>query len=111
MATRDLYEVLELTRTASDDDIKKAYRRLARLYHPDANPNDPEAAERFKEVAQAYEVLSNPERRRQYDVFGTDGARAGAGGPDFGSGAFGLNDLFDAFFGGEAFGRGRGASG
>jgi molecular chaperone DnaJ len=110
MTRRDLYEVLGLTRTATDDDIKKAYRRLARQYHPDANPDDPAAAERFKEVAQAYEVLRDPERRRQYDVFGADGARTG-GGPDFGPGAFGLNDLFDAFFGGEAFGRGRASSG
>ena len=107
----DLYEVLGLERTCSDDDIKKAYRRLARQYHPDANPDDPRAAERFKEVQGAYETLRDPERRRRYDVFGIDGDRAGAG-PDFGSASFGLNDLFDAFFGGEAFGgRQRGASG
>jgi molecular chaperone DnaJ len=106
----DLYVVLGLERTCSDDDIKKAYRRLARQYHPDANPDDPSAAERFKEVQSAYETLRDPERRRRYDVFGTDGDRAGAG-SDFGSASFGLNDLFDAFFGGEAFGRQRGASG
>jgi molecular chaperone DnaJ len=113
MADRDLYEVLGLTRTASDEEIKKAYRALARQYHPDANPNDPRAAERFKEVQRAYETLRDPERRRQYDVFGDAGERAGAGaGADFGAGQFGLNDLFDAFFGGDAFGRfggGRGA--
>jgi molecular chaperone DnaJ len=107
MSQRDYYEVLGLTRQASDEDIKKAYRTLARQYHPDANPNDPAAVDRFKEVQRAYETLRDPERRRRYDVFGDDGSRAGAGagGADFGAGQFGLNDLFDAFFGGDAFGR------
>jgi molecular chaperone DnaJ len=104
----DLYAILGVTRTASDEEIKKAYRALARQHHPDANQNDPRAEERFKEIQRAYEILRDPERRRQYDVFGDDGSRAGAGaGPGgFGAGAadFGLNDLFDAFFGGEAFG-------
>jgi molecular chaperone DnaJ len=107
MADRDLYEVLGCSRTASDEEIKKAYRALARKYHPDANPNDPHAAEQFKEVQRAYETLRDPERRRRYDVFGDTGDRAGAGAGagDFGAGNFGLNDLFDAFFGGDAFGR------
>ncbi|MGH8978434.1 MAG: molecular chaperone DnaJ [Acidimicrobiia bacterium] len=110
MSERDLYEVLGLTRNASDDEIKKAYRRLARQHHPDANQDDPQAAEQFKEVQRAYETLRDPERRRRYDVFGADGDPAGSA-SDFGSGAFGLNDLFDAFFGGEAFGRTRGSAG
>ena len=114
MADHDLYDVLGVTRQASDEEIKKAYRALARRYHPDANPNDPAAAERFKEIQNAYETLRDPERRRRYDVFGDDGSRAGAGagaGPGFGAGDFGLNDLFDAFFGGEAFGRAPGSAG
>ena len=114
MADRDLYDVLGLSRGVSDDEIKKAYRTLARRYHPDANPDDPAAAEQFKEVQHAYETLRDPERRRRYDVFGDDGARAGAGagaGGFSGAGDFGgLNDLFDAFFGGDAFG-GAGRSG
>ena len=67
MPTRDPYELLGVPRKASGDDVRKAYRRLARQHHPDANRNDPEAEERFKEIQQAYEVLSNPEKRRQHD--------------------------------------------
>jgi molecular chaperone DnaJ len=105
MSDRDYYDILGLTRQASDEEIKKAYRTLARQYHPDANRDDPAAAERFKEVQRAYETLRDPERRRRYDVFGDTGERGGGAGPDFGAGQFGLNDLFDAFFGGDAFGR------
>lgn len=106
-ASTDYYEVLGISPQASVDEIKRAYRTLARRYHPDSNRDDPEAAERFKEISRAYETLSDPERRRQYDVFGADGrTSAGAGAP----GDFGLGDLFDAFFGGDAFGRG-GAAG
>src|SRR4029079_8791447 len=79
--------------------------------HPDANPEDPQAAERFKEISAAYESVRDPERRRQYDMFcgagGCGAPRGGAGNP-FTSGQFGLNDLFDAFFSGDAFGGGRG---
>ncbi len=107
----DPYEILGVNRDATADEIKKAYRTLARKYHPDANPDDPEAEHHFKEVAQAYEVLSNPELRDRYDRFGSPD------GFDFGNpfgGSGGLGDLFDAFFGagGSPFGnRGRGPSG
>ncbi|CAB4942446.1 unannotated protein [freshwater metagenome] len=88
----DLYETLGVDRDASFDDIKKAYRKLARSYHPDVNP-DPEMAEKFKEITAAYEVLSDPDKRQNYDVGGN-----GFGG--FNNGGFGFSDIMDAFFGG-----------
>ncbi|MGQ0617840.1 MAG: molecular chaperone DnaJ [Acidimicrobiia bacterium] len=103
----DYYELLGVRRDASPDEIKRAYRQRARQLHPDANPDDPEAEGRFKEVALAYEVLSDADRRSRYDRFGPEGAAANAGG-DFGFGG-GLGDIFDAFFGGNSpFGGGRG---
>jgi molecular chaperone DnaJ len=107
----DHYETLGVDRRATAEELKKAYRRRARELHPDANPDDPEAEARFKEVARAYEVLSDPARRQRYDAFGDDGDRAGGmgGGP----GAENLGDIFSMFFGGDPFGggRGRGPSG
>jgi molecular chaperone DnaJ len=113
----DYYALLGVGTDATEDEIKRAYRKLARELHPDANPNDPASEERFKEVTLAYEVLRDPERRRQYDMFGPEalrGAGSGpgtAGDPFAGFGASGLGDLFDAFFGGNSpFGAG-GATG
>ena len=106
------YEVLGVSSDATDDEIKKAFRALARKYHPDANRDDAAAVESFMEINDAYETLRDPERRRRYDMFGPEGANAGpfgAGSP-FDAGAFGLNDLFDAFFGGGSP-RGRGGAG
>ena len=92
---RDLYDVLGVPRDASDDDIRKAYRRLARELHPDVSA-DPETEERFKEVAGAYEILSDPEKRARYDAFGT----AGPGGQPFAD----ISDIFETFFGQGGFG-------
>ena len=105
---RDYYEVLGVARSASPEEIKRAYRKLALQYHPDRNPNDPQAETRFKEINEAYEVLSDSERRQRYDTFGHAGTQ-GMPGFDFGGayGFGGLNDIFDAFFGGAAAGRTR----
>ena len=106
----DAYELLGVPRTADENQIKKAFRKLARELHPDVNPDDVEAEARFKEVAEAYEILSDPERRATYDRYGYEGLRSGGYAPtDFG--AFGsLSDILGAFFGGDAgfFGGGRG---
>jgi molecular chaperone DnaJ len=111
MPVKDLYETLGVGRGAAQDEIKKAYRKLARQYHPDANPGDASAEERFKEVQSAYDVLSDPEKRKQYDAFGSTNGRgpSGPGGPGggfrFDSEGFDLGDLGD-IFGGLFGGRG-----
>lgn len=127
MAKKDFYSVLNVSRSASADEIKKAYRKLAMKYHPDKNPGDKKSEETFKEVSEAYEILSDPKKREMYDQFGFAGANPGAGGgaggfgggPGFGQGGFGgfgggganedvFGDLFgDLFGGGRGPGRGR----
>lgn len=109
-ASADYYGVLGLGSDASPDEIKRAYRRLAREHHPDANPGDAEAEARFKEIALAYETLSDPERRRRYDMFGPEGAASAAGGGPFGGGG-GFGDIFEMFFGGQGFGGQPGSAG
>src|SRR4030088_1091413 len=100
---RDPYEVLGLGRDATDQQIKKAFRQLARELHPDVNAHDPDAEEKFKDAAEAYEILSDAERRATYDRYGHDGLRSGGYTSNFD--AFGsIGDLFNAFFGGGAFG-------
>jgi len=103
MAKRDYYEVLGVGRSASTDEIKKAYRKMAMQYHPDRNPGNKDAEEKFKEAAEAYEVLGEPEKRRRYDQFGHEGMR----GTDF-RGFTDINDIFSTF--GDIFGGGFGGS-
>jgi molecular chaperone DnaJ len=101
---RDYYEILGVPRGASEAEIKKAYRRLARDHHPDVNAHDPGAEERFKELTEAYEVLSNPESRRAYDTYGHRVPRGAAGGYPGGDPFGGFQDIFEAFFGDRSFG-------
>ncbi|QDU96676.1 molecular chaperone DnaJ [Lignipirellula cremea] len=103
MAKRCFYEVLEVTKTATDREISVAYRKAAIRYHPDSNPGDPEVTEKFKEAAEAYEVLSDPNKRARYDQYGHAGLEGGAGASQFHD----VQDIFEAFgdlFGGGAFG-------
>jgi molecular chaperone DnaJ len=101
MDKRDYYEVLGVSRNATSDEIKKAYRKLARKYHPDANPDDKDAEAKFKEISEAYVVLSDPEKRAGYDRFGHAGADGQGFGGFEGFGDFGgLGDIFEMFFGG-----------
>lgn len=110
MASKDYYQILGLQKGASDDDIKKAFRKLAIQYHPDKNKGDKEAEEKFKEVNEAYQVLSDPEKKAQYDQFGTTDFQGGFGGYEGGfdfSEMGGFGDIFDSFFGGGFSGRRR----
>lgn len=111
MASRDYYEVLGIQKGASDDEIKRAFRKLAIKYHPDKNQGDKEAEQKFKEINEAYQVLSDPEKKAQYDQFGTVDPGAGFGAGGFGGFDFsdmgGFGDIFDTFFGGGGSGRRR----
>src|ERR1700750_228681 len=100
---RDPYEVLGVPRDADETQIKKPCRKLARELHPDVNRNDPDAEEKFKEAAEAYEILNDSERRALYDRYGTEGLRSGGYAPNF-EGFGSISDLFEAFFGGGGFG-------
>lgn len=106
MAKRDYYEVLSVAKTATKDEIKKAYRRLAMKYHPDRNKDDADAEKKFKEAKEAYEVLSNDEKRAAYDQFGHDALRGGGAGAGGFGGAEGFSDIFGDVFG-DIFGGGR----
>lgn len=113
MSKRDYYEVLGVSKTATQDELKKAYRKLARKYHPDLNKDNPEAAEKFKECNEAYSVLSDEQKRAQYDQFGPEAFENGGMGGGAGTGGFGgfggfggsgMEDIFDMFFGGQGRG-------
>lgn len=113
MSKRDYYEVLGVSKTATQDELKKAYRKLARKYHPDLNKDNPEAAEKFKECNEAYSVLSDEQKRAQYDQFGPEAFENGGMGGGPGAGGFGgfggfggsgMEDIFDMFFGGQSRG-------
>ena len=105
---RDYYEVLGVEKGASDAELKKAFRKLAKQYHPDVNPNDKVSESKFKEINEAYEILSNEQKRAQYDQYGHAGNDPNFGG--FGGGGFneydfgGVGDIFESFFGGGSFG-------
>ncbi len=106
MAKRDYYEILGVDRKASGADVKRAYRKLALKYHPDKNPDDSQAEERFKEAAEAYEVLQDDQKRAQYDRFGHDGLKGGGGPGGAGFGGMNMEDIFSQF--GDVFGGGFG---
>jgi len=102
MSKRDYYEVLGVSKTASEAEMKKAYRKLALEYHPDKNPDNKEAEDKFKEAAEAYEILSDPQKRQRYDQFGHQGVGGAAGGGGYGGGGMSMDDIFSQF--GDIFG-------
>jgi molecular chaperone DnaJ len=115
MAKRDYYEVLGVAKGATEKELKKAYRKLAIKYHPDKNPDDKDAEAKFKEAAEAYEVLNNPDKRARYDQYGHAGLEGGGFGGGFGGGGMNMDDIFSQFgdifgsaFGGGGFGGSRG---
>ncbi len=108
---RDYYDVLGISRDAGETEVKKAFRGLARELHPDVNDHDPEAEEKFKAAAEAYEVLSDPERRRTYDAYGHEGLRSGGFDPGSASSFGSIDDILQAFFGGGGGGFGFGGGG
>ena len=107
MADKDFYEILGVQRNASDDEIKKAYRKKAMKHHPDRNKDDKKAERKFKEAAAAYEVLKDSEKRSAYDQYGHDAFRQGGGGQGFGDFGGGFSDIFEEFFGGGFGGQSR----
>ena len=110
MAKRDFYEVLGVAKNATDDEMKKAYRRLAMKYHPDRNPDNKEAEEKFKEANEAYEMLTNADKRAAYDRYGHAGVDPSMGGGG-GAGGAGFGDIFGDVFGDIFGGGGRGGMG
>jgi molecular chaperone DnaJ len=104
MSKRDFYDILGVAKSAPAEEIKKAYRKLAIKYHPDKNPDDKAAEDKFKEAAEAYEVLSNPEKKQRYDQFGHAGVGGAAGGGGYGGGGMNMEDIFSQF--GDIFGGG-----
>src|SRR5665647_1261569 len=114
MSKRDFYEILGVAKTASADEIKKAYRKKAIQYHPDKNPGDKVSEENFKEAAEAYEVLSDEQKRQRYDQFGHAGVGGASGNGGFGGGNMNMDDIFSHFgdiFGGHFSGFGGGFGG
>ncbi|MFZ9151325.1 MAG: DnaJ domain-containing protein, partial [Burkholderiales bacterium] len=109
MAKKDYYEVLGVNRDASEDELKKAYRKLAMKWHPDRNPDNPKAEEHFKEAKEAYEILTDAQKRAAYDQFGHAGVDPSAGGAAGAGAGFGdaFGDIFGDIFGGGGGGRGR----
>ena len=108
MSKKDYYDILGVSKNSPADEIKKAYRKLAIKYHPDKNPDDKASEDKFKEAAEAYEVLSNPEKKQRYDQFGHAGAQGGFGG-GYGGGGMNMEDIFSQF--GDVFGGGGGSGG
>ena len=107
MSKKDYYDILGVTRTSSADEVKKAYRKMSIKYHPDKNPGDKKSEDNFKEAAEAYEVLSNAEKKKRYDQFGHAGGAASANGGGYGGGNMNMEDIFSQF--GDIFGGGGGS--